>query len=48
MKARSSVKKLCTSCYIARRKGRLYVYCKKNPKHKQVQTAGHGSNRRGK
>ncbi|MDD3647368.1 MAG: 50S ribosomal protein L36 [Candidatus Dojkabacteria bacterium] len=37
MKVKSSVKKRCEHCYIARRKGRVYVYCKRNPKHKQRQ-----------
>jgi large subunit ribosomal protein L36 len=37
MKVRASVKKICEWCYFVRRKGRLYVYCKKNPKHKQRQ-----------
>ncbi|MBN1619026.1 50S ribosomal protein L36 [Candidatus Dojkabacteria bacterium] len=37
MKVQASVKKICDSCYIVRRDGILYVYCKKNPKHKQRQ-----------
>ncbi|CDO57661.1 similar to Saccharomyces cerevisiae YPL183W-A RTC6 Protein involved in translation [Geotrichum candidum] len=37
MKVKSSVKKFCKACYIVRRKGRVYVYCKTNPKHKQRQ-----------
>ncbi len=37
MKVRASVKKRCKDCYVVRRKGRVYVYCKKNPKHKQRQ-----------
>ncbi|MCD6412241.1 50S ribosomal protein L36 [bacterium] len=37
MKVRASVKKRCRFCQIVRRKGRLYVICKKNPKHKQRQ-----------
>ncbi|MBI2514722.1 50S ribosomal protein L36 [Candidatus Wolfebacteria bacterium] len=37
MKVRSSVKKICKSCKIARRRGRVYVLCPKNPKHKQRQ-----------
>ncbi|MDI6802266.1 MAG: 50S ribosomal protein L36 [Bacteroidota bacterium] len=37
MKVRSSVKKLCENCKIVRRKGYVYVICKKNPKHKQRQ-----------
>ncbi|MBI4085694.1 MAG: 50S ribosomal protein L36 [Candidatus Liptonbacteria bacterium] len=36
MKVRSSVKKICNSCKITKRKGNLYVICK-NPKHKQRQ-----------
>nr|YP_009646518.1 ribosomal protein L36 [Chloroparvula pacifica]QBX98279.1 ribosomal protein L36 [Chloroparvula pacifica] len=37
MKVRSSVKKMCNSCRIIRRRGRVIVICKKNPKHKQRQ-----------
>ncbi|PRT52752.1 54S ribosomal protein RTC6, mitochondrial [Wickerhamiella sorbophila] len=37
MKVGASVKKYCAHCYIVRRKGRVYVYCKSNPKHKQRQ-----------
>ncbi|KAK9453018.1 ribosomal protein L36-domain-containing protein [Dipodascopsis uninucleata] len=37
IKVRSSVKKLCPDCYIVRRKGRVVVRCKANPKHKQRQ-----------
>ncbi|AFR98168.1 50S ribosomal protein L36 [Cryptococcus neoformans C23] len=37
MKVRSSVKKFCDGCLIVRRKGRIYVICSKNPKHKQRQ-----------
>jgi large subunit ribosomal protein L36 len=37
MKVRASVKKICSSCKIVRRKGRMYVICDKNPKHKQRQ-----------
>ena len=36
MKVRSSVKLLCDGCAIVKRKGRIYVICSKNPKHKQV------------
>lgn len=36
MKVRSSVKKFCDGCSVVRRKGRLYVICSKDPKHKQV------------
>ncbi|PWN95056.1 hypothetical protein FA09DRAFT_332465 [Tilletiopsis washingtonensis] len=37
MKVRSSVKKFCDGCSIVRRKGRLYIICSKDPKHKQRQ-----------
>lgn len=36
-KVRTSVKKFCKDCYMVRRKGRVYVYCKTNGKHKQRQ-----------
>lgn len=36
MKTRSSVKKICNSCRIIRRKGRIMVICKQ-AKHKQKQ-----------
>ncbi|RXK37672.1 ribosomal protein L36 [Tremella mesenterica] len=37
MKVRSSVKKFCDGCMVVKRKGRVYIVCSKNPKHKQVQ-----------
>ncbi|KAI6008210.1 ribosomal protein L36-domain-containing protein [Pisolithus orientalis] len=37
MKVRSSVKVMCDGCSIVIRKGRVYVVCSKNPKHKQRQ-----------
>ncbi|CAO1632635.1 unnamed protein product [Jaminaea pallidilutea] len=37
MKVRSSVKKFCEGCSVVRRKGRLYIICSKDPKHKQRQ-----------
>lgn len=37
MKVRSSVKKCSPDDKIVRRKGRIYVINKKNPKHKQRQ-----------
>lgn len=37
MKVRASVRKMCEKCYFVRRKGRLYVMCSSNPKHKQRQ-----------
>ena len=36
MKVRSSIKIMCDGCNIVKRKGRMYVVCSKNPKHKQV------------
>jgi len=37
MKVRSSVKRICESCKIIRRKGVVRVICKADPKHKQRQ-----------
>ncbi|MBS3903564.1 MAG: 50S ribosomal protein L36 [Anaplasmataceae bacterium] len=37
MKVASSIKKRCLNCKQVRRGGRLYIVCKKNPKHKQRQ-----------
>ena len=37
MKVRSAVRRLCKSCRIVRRRGRVYVVCKRNPRHKQRQ-----------
>ncbi|KAF9229260.1 hypothetical protein BS17DRAFT_771238 [Gyrodon lividus] len=37
MKVRSSVKVMCDGCSIVVRKGRVYVICSKDPKHKQRQ-----------
>lgn len=37
MKVQASVKKMCDSCKIIRRKGVVRVICSKNPKHKQRQ-----------
>ncbi|KAJ8753273.1 hypothetical protein K2173_017896 [Erythroxylum novogranatense] len=37
MKVRSSVKKMCEFCQIVKRRGRVYVICSSNPKHKQRQ-----------
>ncbi|MDO8470583.1 MAG: 50S ribosomal protein L36 [bacterium] len=36
MKIHSSIKTMCQSCKMVKRKGKLYVICK-NPKHKQRQ-----------
>lgn len=32
MKVRASIKKLCEACRIVKRRGRLFVICKENPK----------------
>ncbi|MDT7904678.1 MAG: 50S ribosomal protein L36 [Candidatus Caldipriscus sp.] len=37
MKVQSSVKKRCAYCKVVRRRGRVYVICTRNPKHKQRQ-----------
>ncbi|MEK7580709.1 MAG: 50S ribosomal protein L36 [Patescibacteria group bacterium] len=37
MKVQASVKKRCVNCKIVKRKGRLYVICATNPRHKQRQ-----------
>lgn len=37
MKVKASVKKICKDCKIVRRKGRVYVICNANKKHKQRQ-----------
>jgi len=37
MKVKASVKKRCEDCKIVRRRGKVYVICKKNPRHKQRQ-----------
>ncbi|KAI8372111.1 ribosomal protein L36-domain-containing protein [Blakeslea trispora] len=37
MKVRSSVKKMCDGCTTVRRRGKLFVTCSKNKKHKQRQ-----------
>ncbi|WKZ26732.1 MAG: 50S ribosomal protein L36 [Candidatus Paceibacterota bacterium] len=37
MKVKASVKKICPKCQIVRRKRRVYVVCKSNPRHKQRQ-----------
>ena len=37
VKVRSSVKRVCAACQVVRRRGKVRVICKTNPKHKQVQ-----------
>lgn len=31
-KVKASVKKLCDACYIVKRRGRVFVLCKRDPK----------------
>lgn len=37
MKVRVSAKRICDFCKVVRRKGRVYIICSKNPRHKQRQ-----------
>ena len=37
MKVKASIKKRSEDCKIVKRKGKLYVICKKNPKFKMRQ-----------
>lgn len=37
MKVRTSVKRICEHCKMVRRKGKNYVICAANPRHKQRQ-----------
>jgi ribosomal protein L36 len=37
MRVRSAVRRLCKDCRVVKRRKRLYVTCKRNPRHKQRQ-----------
>ncbi|XP_062845672.1 large ribosomal subunit protein bL36m [Trichomycterus rosablanca] len=37
MKTRTALKKRCKDCFFVRRRGRLFVFCKSHPRHKQRQ-----------
>eukprot|EP00963_Diacronema_lutheri_P007666 scaffold662_cov364-Pavlova_lutheri.AAC.23 len=37
MRVKASVKRMCESCKVVRRRRRVYVVCKANPRHKQRQ-----------
>nr|XP_015797263.1 39S ribosomal protein L36, mitochondrial [Nothobranchius furzeri] len=37
MKTKSALKKRCKDCFFVRRRGRLFVFCKTHPRHKQRQ-----------
>ncbi|KAM5169310.1 large ribosomal subunit protein bL36m [Callospermophilus lateralis] len=36
-KTKAVLKKRCKDCYLVKRRGRWFVYCKTNPRHKQRQ-----------
>ncbi|XP_008049364.1 39S ribosomal protein L36, mitochondrial [Carlito syrichta] len=36
-KTKGVIKKRCKDCYLVKRRGRWFVYCKTNPRHKQRQ-----------
>lgn len=42
MKTMTSLSLRCADCMFVRRRGRLFVYCKKHPRHKQRQGASKG------
>ena len=44
MKAKTSVKTRCEYCYLVKREGVLYVYCKRNRRHNQKQMRGYSKN----
>lgn len=37
VKVKASIRRMCNQCQVIRRKGKVRVICKANPKHKQVQ-----------
>ncbi|KAK3281268.1 hypothetical protein CYMTET_10937 [Cymbomonas tetramitiformis] len=37
MKVKSAVRKICEACRVVRRRGRVYIICSKNARHKQRQ-----------
>uniref|UniRef100_A0A3Q0S3Z8 Ribosomal protein n=1 Tax=Amphilophus citrinellus TaxID=61819 RepID=A0A3Q0S3Z8_AMPCI len=37
MKTKSALKRRCKDCFFVIRRGRLFVFCKTNPRHKQRQ-----------
>nr|XP_036265861.1 39S ribosomal protein L36, mitochondrial [Pipistrellus kuhlii]KAF6366665.1 mitochondrial ribosomal protein L36 [Pipistrellus kuhlii] len=36
-KTKAVLKKRCKDCYLVKRRGRWYIYCKTHPRHKQRQ-----------
>ncbi|KAA0710646.1 39S ribosomal protein L36, mitochondrial [Triplophysa tibetana] len=37
MKTKTALKRRCKDCFFVRRRGRLFVFCKAHPRHKQRQ-----------
>ncbi|MBN3322920.1 RM36 protein, partial [Atractosteus spatula] len=37
MKTKTALKRRCQDCFFVRRRGKLFVFCKTNPRHKQRQ-----------
>ncbi|KAL6784779.1 PRPL36 [Auxenochlorella protothecoides x Auxenochlorella symbiontica] len=37
MRVRAAVKKLCEACRVVKRRGKVFIVCKENKKHKQRQ-----------
>nr|DBA24693.1 TPA: hypothetical protein GDO54_012317 [Pyxicephalus adspersus]DBA24694.1 TPA: hypothetical protein GDO54_012317 [Pyxicephalus adspersus] len=37
LKTKTTLKKRCKDCFFVKRRGRLYIYCKRHGKHKQRQ-----------
>ncbi|XP_051467399.1 39S ribosomal protein L36, mitochondrial [Apus apus] len=35
LKTKTALRRRCKDCFVVRRRGRLYVLCKANPRHKQ-------------
>ncbi|MBI5850742.1 MAG: 50S ribosomal protein L36 [Planctomycetes bacterium] len=42
MKVRASIRRMCDSCRIVRRRGIVRVVCKSDPRHKQRQRSRPG------
>ncbi|XP_055991303.1 large ribosomal subunit protein bL36m [Sorex fumeus] len=36
-KTKAVLRRRCRDCYLVKRRGRWYIYCKSNPRHKQRQ-----------
>uniref|UniRef100_G3SWR1 Ribosomal protein n=1 Tax=Loxodonta africana TaxID=9785 RepID=G3SWR1_LOXAF len=37
LKTKVAIRRRCKDCYQVKRRGRWFIYCKTNPKHKQRQ-----------